>query len=391
MCAAQAAARGLSVLVLEKSKQPGRKVLMSGGGRCNFTNMDVTANNFISNNPHFCKSALQRYSNWEFIGKVLEYGIAYHERDLGKLFCDDSAKDILNLLLRECENHGVKLTMQSDVTSIAAIDADDGARYLLQGNFTDLRTKSLVIATGGLSIPSMGSSSFAYQVAAQFGLAVLPQRAGLVPFTFSDRIKTLCENLAGNAIDCEVSIVDAVKSKNPKPRFTEAVLFTHRGLSGPAILQLSNYWVLGDAIALNVLPYHDAKAILLEAKVEHAKQKVRSVLSKYLPKSLVLSLEALYWADDAERELGQYSDTKIAAIAELLHAWVIKPSGTEGYRTAEVTIGGVSTEELSSKTLEAKTQPGLFFIGEAVDVTGWLGGYNFQWAWSSGFAAAQYV
>lgn len=386
MCAAKSAERGKKVLLIEKSSKPGRKILMSGGGRCNFTNLDVSDKNFISHNPHFCKSALKRYTNWDFIGKVLEYGIDYHERDLGKLFCDDSAKDILNLLLSECSNAGVECALNTEIDTVYF----DKLYYLKTTN-GDVICESLVVATGGLSIPSMGSSSFAYHIAEQFGLKVLPRRAGLVPFTFSDDIKSLCEALSGLSLVCEVRILEGKKSKKHTPTFCEPVLFTHRGLSGPAILQLSNYWQAGEAIEIDLLPSDNVKDILLAAKHSANKQRVKNILSVHLAKNLVVELEKRYWPEISDKPCNELSAVVIENIASAIHHWEIKPSGTEGYRTAEVTLGGVDTEELSSKTLEANKQPGLFFIGEAVDVTGWLGGFNFQWAWSSAVAVSEFV
>lgn len=388
MCAALAAKRGRKVLVLEKANKPGRKILMSGGGRCNFTNLDVSAKNFISDNPHFCKSAIKRYTNWDFIGKVLEYGIPYHERDLGKLFCDESAKDILNMLLQECEQAGVQLKTKVDVQEAQAT----GQGYVLQTNLGTITCQSLVIATGGLSIPSMGSTGFAYQVAEQFGLTTKPRRAGLVPFTFSDETKAICEALSGFAIDCHVQVLDATnKPQKHTPGFTEPVLFTHRGLSGPAILQLSNYWQPGQAISLNLLPHENLFEWLLAQKKQGKTQQLNTVLSHFLPKKLVQLFAKRFWPDAGQTPLADIKNNQLENVAKALQNWQIKPSGTEGYRTAEVTLGGVCTSELSSKTLEATKQKGLFFIGEAVDVTGWLGGFNFQWAWSSAAAAAEAV
>ncbi|GAA6152362.1 NAD(P)/FAD-dependent oxidoreductase [Pseudoteredinibacter isoporae] len=377
MCAWQAAARGLKVALLERAKRPGRKILMSGGGRCNFTNLEVEARHFLCENPHYVKSALKQYSNWDFIGKVIEHGIAYHERDLGKLFCDDSAKDILDMLLRECEASGVELIGQCQVQTVDK----NGRDFLLHSNKGVYRAPQLVVATGGLSIPSMGGGEFGYQIAEQFGLQILPTRAGLVPFTFSDAAGKIFESLAGIAIDVTLS--------NDRASFSEAVLFTHRGLSGPASLQLSNYWYSGESICMDILPNLDAKAFLLEQKQQHAKTKLRSVLRDLLPKALIKHLESLWWEKEAELALAEFSNQRLEDIAAHLNNWVLKPSGTEGYRTAEVTLGGVDCRQLSSKTMEAETQKGLFFIGEVVDVTGHLGGFNFQWAWSSAYACAQ--
>ncbi|MBB6522755.1 NAD(P)/FAD-dependent oxidoreductase [Pseudoteredinibacter isoporae] len=378
MCAWQAAARGLKVTVLERAKRPGRKILMSGGGRCNFTNLDVEARHFLCENPHFVKSALKQYSNWDFIGKVIEHEIPYHERDLGKLFCDDSAKDILNMLLLECEaTTRVNLISQCDVQTVDKPKDD----FLLQSNKGQFSAPQLVVATGGLSIPSMGGGEFGYQIAEQFGLTLLPTRAGLVPFTFSDAAGKIFESLAGIAIDVTLS--------NERASFSEAVLFTHRGLSGPASLQLSNYWHSGETIHMDLLPSLDARAFLLEQKQQQAKAKLRSLLRDLLPKALIKHLEQLWWPTESDRAMAEFSNQRLEEIARQLNNWVLKPSGTEGYRTAEVTLGGVDCRQLSSKTMEAETQSGLFFIGEVVDVTGHLGGFNFQWAWSSAYACAQ--
>lgn len=384
MCAALAAKRGRKVLVVEKAKQPGRKILMSGGGRCNFTNREIAAKNYISDNPHFCKSALNRYTNWDFLAKIYEYEVAHHERDLGKLFCDDSARPILDMLLAECRKTGAELKMQVDVRSIKA--QDNG--FIVSSDKGIWQAESVVIATGGLSIPSMGSSGFAYQIAEQFQLKTLPRRAGLVPFTFSDDIKNLCEALSGIALDCHVQVAD---DKNNAPSFSEAMLFTHRGLSGPAILQLSNYWQTGQEIIINLLPNEDLSEQLLSRKKQGSQQQLNTALHSYLPKKLVQELAQRYWPELQYQPLVNIKDQQLQSVAQQIQAWRVKPSGTEGYRTAEVTLGGVCTSELSSKTLEANKQKGLYFIGEAVDVTGWLGGYNFQWAWSSAAAAAAFV
>lgn len=387
MCAALAAQRGRTVLILEKSNKPGRKILMSGGGRCNFTNLEVSDKNFISENPHFCKSALKRYSNWDFIGKVLEYGIPYHERDLGKLFCDDSAKDILNMLLSECEQAGAVLKTQVDINAVTRT----AAGFRLQSSCAEFDCQSLVIATGGLSIPTMGSSAFAYQVAEQFGLKTLPRRAGLVPFTFTGDIKTICESLSGLALECHVQLLGDKAGPEKQPSFTEAVLFTHRGLSGPAILQLSNYWQPGQTVAINLLPYKNLFEFLLEKKQQGSGQYVSTVLQYFFSKKLIHEFAQRYWPEEQNKAMADIKNERLQSVAHSLHNWQVKPSGTEGYRTAEVTLGGVCTSELSSKTLEANKQKGLYFIGEAVDVSGCLGGFNFQWAWSSAAAAAEFV
>lgn len=378
MCAIEAGKRGRSVLLIDHAKKPGRKILMSGGGRCNFTNMYADPEAFVSHNPHFCKSALARYTQWDFLELVNKHGIAYHEKTLGQWFCDDSSKDILNMLLAEADQAGVKVQMNTEVTSI---DGCDG--FTLETNQGLLQCKSLVIATGGLSIPKMGATSFGYQVAEQFGMKVLPTRAGLVPFTFSDQNKVLFETLSGVSVDALVGCGDQ--------SFRENILFTHRGLSGPAVLQISSYWREGDDIVVNLLPDQNAGQLLEQAKAQHGKQLMRTVLVIHLPKALVNELEPMWWPSLAEKPLAEWPNDALNQLAEKLSSWQLRPSGTEGYRTAEVTLGGVDTDDLSSKTMESKTQPGLYFIGEVVDVTGHLGGYNFQWAWSSGWVAGQVV
>lgn len=393
-CAFNAARRGRSVVVLDSSNKLGKKILMSGGGRCNFTNLYVEPDCYLSRNPHFCKSALQRYNQWDFIGLVAEHQIDYHERKHGELFCDDSAKDILSMLFAECDRAGVKRKTKVTVSNIESLqskasvgtdqlDKKEGSRYRLTTDQGDYQCQSLVIATGGLSIPTMGSSGFGYEVAKQFGLSLEPRVAGLVPFMFSDQIKPLCEALTGNAIDVEIS----VEGKS----FREAMLFTHRGLSGPAVLQISNYWSQGEVVNVNLLPDLDVEAYLLTSKQQSPKQKLLKLLSAQLPKNLVAQFQSLYWSDYKDTPIAECPDLKLKQVALLINQWQIKPSATEGYRTAEVTLGGVSTDELSSKTMESKSNPGLFFVGEVVDVTGHLGGFNFQWAWASGYAAAEYV
>lgn len=378
-CALTAGHRGRRATVLEGSNKVGKKILMSGGGRCNFTNLDIQPENYLSSNPHFVKSALNSYTQWDFIALVEKHGIAYHEKTLGQLFCDGSSKDILNLLLAECEDAGVTIQTRSQIQSVEPLQP--GFRVMTD---TDSYTAdALVIATGGLSIPTMGASGFGYQIASQFGLNVLPRTAGLVPFTFSEPMKQVCERLAGLSLDVEVTSADAA--------FREGVLFTHRGLSGPAALQVSSYWQMGTPIRLKLLPDLDVAAWLLEGKRENPRSLLRTLLSTELPKALVLELETLFWATRRETAMAEFPDATLKEIAAQLAAWSLKPSGTEGYRTAEVTLQGVDTEHLSSKTMECRDYPGLYFIGEVVDVTGHLGGYNFQWAWSSGYAAGIHI
>ena len=376
-CAAQAGARGRSVEVLDHAKKVGRKILMSGGGRCNFTNMYASPENFLSQNPHFCKSALSRYTQWDFIGLVAEHGIAYHEKTLGQLFCDDSAKDIVDLLLNECSKAGVTITTRCEILSVEKSESG----YLLFTSNGDYQCESLVIATGGLSMPKLGATPFGYKIAEQFGLNVLPTRAALVPFTLHDKDKDTLAELSGIAVDVYASCNDTT--------FKEAMLFTHRGLSGPAMLQISSYWEAGDTLSINTLPNEDTHALINAARETTPDALLATCLSKVFPKRMVQSfIEYNEWRNVPVKQL---THGECDAIANTLENWQIKPNGTEGYRTAEVTIGGVDTNELSSKTMMAKNVEGLYFIGEVVDVTGWLGGFNFQWAWSSGWAAGQVV
>ncbi|ALM92342.1 NAD(P)/FAD-dependent oxidoreductase [Alteromonas stellipolaris] len=376
-CAAQAGARGRSVEVLDHAKKVGRKILMSGGGRCNFTNMYAGPENFLSQNPHFCKSALSRYTQWDFIGLVAEHGIAYHEKTLGQLFCDDSAKDIVELLLKECDKAGVTITPRCEILSVEKTETG----YTLNTSMGEYQCESLVIATGGLSMPKLGATPFGYKVAEQFGLSVLPTRAALVPFTLQDKDKDVLAELSGIAIDVNAECNDT--------SFREAMLFTHRGLSGPAMLQISSYWQAGDALSINTMPTEDAQALINTARTDTPDALLATCLNKVFPKRMVQSfIEYHQWRNVPVKQL---SHSECEAIANTLENWQIKPNGTEGYRTAEVTIGGVNTDELSSKTMMAKNVEGLYFIGEVVDVTGWLGGFNFQWAWSSGWAAGQVV
>jgi predicted Rossmann fold flavoprotein len=385
MCAITAAQRGRRVLVLEKANKVGKKILMSGGGRCNFTNHFVEADNFISVNPHFCKAALTRYTQWDFIGMVESYSIPYEERRHSQLFCLNSAKDILNMLLDQCAEAGAEIRTHSELISIAPCHADtaNSSRYELTVNQQDTEQKfhchSFVVASGALSIPTLGGSGMGYDIAKQFGLTLTKRHAALVPFMFSDAMKQFCEKLAGLALEVELS--------TNRVSFTENILFTHRGISGPAALQVSNYWNPGDVITVNILPGVSAVDWLVSAKHSQAKSLLRSVLSHKLSKGLVAELQWLWWHEHADKPLGEFSDKQLIGIGEKLNNWQLKPSGTEGYRTAEVTRGGVDTAGISSKTMEAKDQAGLYFIGEVVDVTGWLGGFNFQWAWSSGYSA----
>jgi len=385
MCASHAGLRGRRVLVLDSSNKVDKKILMSGGGRCNFTNLFVEPENFISHNPHFCISALNRYTQWDFIALVEKYKIPYHERKHGQLFCNDSAKDILNMLLAECEKVKVTIKTLCEITKIDTTN-NPSTRFKLTTNLGTFSAESLVVSCGGLSIPTLGASGFGYEIAKQFGHHVYPTRAGLVPFTFSDGFKAVTERLSGIAIDGTMSVDETA--------FSEAILFTHRGISGPAALQVSNYWQVGEPIVMDIFPSEDEATLakwFKQQKQLHPKSLLRTQLYERLAKNLVLELQALHWAIHAETALGQLSDTVLDEVAHSLKNWTQKPSGTEGYRTAEVTLGGVDTTELSSKTMESKKQAGLYFIGEVTDVTGHLGGFNFQWAWAAGHAAGQYV
>ena len=381
MCAQVAGHRGLNVLVLDSSNKVGKKILMSGGGRCNFTNYFIEPHCYISKNPHFCKSALSRYTQWDFIALVEKHGIPYHERKHGELFCNESAKDILKMLLDECADAGVEVKTKCTVEHIKAVNAEDKTSYQLKTNLGSFSCKSLVIASGGLSIPTLGSSGFGYDIAEQFNLPLLPRTAGLVPFIFTDQIKAMTESLSGLAVDVSMSVNNI--------SFRENMLFTHRGISGPTALQISNYWQQGDSISINLLPDDNAEELLLSLKQSHPKSLLRNALSDKFSKSLCVELQKLWWAAESEKPLADFSDQKLRGIAGNLSDWRLKPAGTEGYRTAEVTLGGIDTNYISSKTMECKTQAGLYFIGEALDVTGWLGGFNFQWAWASGVAAGE--
>jgi predicted Rossmann fold flavoprotein len=377
MCAIEAGKRGRKVIVLDHANKPGKKILMSGGGRCNFTNTEISANNFISHNRHFCKSALSRYTQWDFIAMVNEYQIPYHERDLGKLFCDDSAKDILNMLLAECEKVNVTIQLDCDVKNIEKLESNTFEITTSPGIF---QTTSLVIASGGLSIPRMCASPFGYKVAEQFGHHIWPTSAGLVPFTLQPHDKEQLAKLSGISVESVVG--------NERIQFKENILFTHRGLSGPAILQISSYWLPGEAIQINLLPELDLVDFLKTGQATQPNIKLKTLLAEVLPKRLI---PALLGQETVDMPLQELSYIRLEEIAHQLQHWQIKPNGTEGYRTAEVTLGGVDCNELSSKTMESSKVAGLYFIGEVVDVTGWLGGYNFQWAWSSGWCAGQVV
>jgi predicted Rossmann fold flavoprotein len=378
MCAIEAGKRGRRVLVLEVSNKIGKKILMSGGGRCNFTNLHCAPDHFLSANPQFCISALSRYTPGDFLGLVEKHGIAWHEKTAGQLFCDDSSRDILALLVTECERANVRIETHCDILSVTYDE-----NFIVETGAGAFSSESLVIATGGLSIPKMGASDFGYRIAQQFGLKVRETRAGLVPFTFTGAIQDLTGRLAGVGVTATVS--------TGKQSFTDGILFTHRGLSGPAALQLSSYWDPGRDIEINLLPGLDATVVLTGAKRSQPRSRVRTILSEHLPRALVLELQSILWPAVADTPLNEIGDEELSGIGEILGAWRLRPSGTEGYRTAEVTLGGVDTDELSSKTMECKRQAHLYFIGEVVDVTGQLGGFNFQWAWASAQAAGQVV
>ena len=382
-CAITAAKRGKSVLVLEKSNKLGKKILMSGGGRCNFTNHFVNPHNFLSQNNHFCKSALSQYTAQDFISMVVDHNIEFEEKKHGQLFCVNSAKDIVEMLVNECEKYKVTIITNTTTSNVKYIDS----RYHLsctietKKNTTNLSAESnkLVIATGALSVPTLGGSGFGYDIAKQFQLKITNLQAGLVPFIFTDSIKNICENLAGVSHNVEVSCNGTT--------FSEDILFTHRGLSGPVILQISNYWYLGDSISINLIPELSISDHIKEIKKTKPKLLIKSILVNMMPKALVVELENLLWSNLANKPIGEWSNSQIEILSNNLHNWVLKPSSTEGYRTAEVTMGGVDTDFISSKSMEVKNQEGLYFIGEVLDVTGHLGGFNFQWAWASAYVA----
>ncbi len=376
MCAIEAGKRGRKVIVLDHANRPGKKILMSGGGRCNFTNYDVSASNYISHNPHFCKSALSRFTQWDFIAMVNEYRIPHHEREHGQLFCNDSARDILDMLLSECRKSKVDMRLECHIDKV--VKTDDV--FVIDSSAGSFHASSLVIASGGLSIPKMCASPLGYRLAEQFGHHVWPTRAGLVPFTLHSGDLEKLAPLSGIAVDCSVS--------NQRISFRENMLFTHRGLSGPAILQISSYWHPGETIDIDLLPDLDVEDFLGNRKARQPKVKLKTVLAEELPKRLV---QTLLGEDTVDSPLQAMSNVRLGEIARQLKCWQIRPNGTEGYRTAEVTLGGIDCNELSSKTMESEKLAGLFFIGEVVDVSGWLGGYNFQWAWSSGWCAGQVV
>jgi predicted Rossmann fold flavoprotein len=374
MCAGVAARCGRSVLVLEQARHPGEKIRISGGGRCNFTNLHTTPANFLSDNPRFCHSALSGYTQHDFIALVETYGIAWHEKTRGQLFCDGSSRQIIDMLLEECRSAQLRLGVR-----ISGIAKNEGG-FVVTTDQGEFRCRSLVVATGGPSIPKMGASGFGYRIAEQFGLKIVPPRAALVPLTFDAAMLAQFKDLSGISVEASASC--------GKARFDEALLFTHRGLSGPAILQISSYWRTGEDIVIDMAPERDILALMKQVRRDHPQQELATALTGFLPKRLAQTVAG---AIDGPARLADFSDKLLSNVAAAVKAWRVRPNGTEGYRTAEVTLGGVDTTELSSRTFETKSVSGLYFIGEVVDVTGHLGGFNFQWAWSSGHAAGRHV
>jgi|ERR1043166_628289 predicted Rossmann fold flavoprotein len=373
MCALQAGQRGKKVLLLEQAEQVGKKILISGGGRCNFTNLQILPERFISANPHFCKSALKSYTQHDFIALIEKHKISYHEKTLGQLFCDGSARQVVDMLLEECQAAGVDIRTQVQIGEVSKAEA-----FRVQTQNETFAAPALVLATGGLSIPKMGASGLSYQIAEHFGIPLVETRPALAPLTFEGAALALMSALSGVSLE--------VVASRGKQSFREDMVFTHRGLSGPAILQISSYWREGQSLSLDLLPELNAEAFLVERKKARPKAELKTILGEILPQRLAQSLVTAYFSDAPIHTL---TDKKLAEIAGFLKAWKLQPTGSEGYAKAEVTLGGVDTKALSSKTMEAASVPGLYIIGEAVDVTGWLGGYNFQWAWSSGWAAGR--
>ncbi len=371
ICAISAGRRGRRVLLLDHADEPGKKILISGGGRCNFTNLHAAPDRFLSQNPPFCRSALARFTQHDIIALIEKHNIAYHEKTLGQLFCDGSARAVVAMLLKECQEAGVVLRLGQRVTEV-----ERGDGFTLQTKDGAIHAQSLVLASGGLSIPKMGATDFAHRLAKRFGLAVTETRPGLVPLTFDADDLALMKPMTGLSTEAVVAC--------GKGKFREAILFTHRGLSGPAILQISSYWRDGAAIAVDLLPGTDAIALLRDRKKSRPRAEVKTILAEHLPQRLAQAL-----GEGLRGPIAEIADKALLALAQRLNAWTLAPTGTEGYAKAEVTLGGIDTRGLSSKTMEATAVPGLFVVGEAVDVTGWLGGYNFQWAWSSGWVAGQ--
>ncbi|MDX2370687.1 MAG: NAD(P)/FAD-dependent oxidoreductase [Colwellia sp.] len=386
MCAAQAGYRGKSVVVVDMGKKPARKVLISGGGRCNFTNENAAPENYLCQNPHFAKSALSRYKAQDFIDLVDRHGLKYHHKTLGQLFCDDSAQDLVDILMTECEWAGVKIELRTEVLSVSEIKSkiagENEQGYLVTTTDKSYQCKSLVVASGGLTMPKLGATPIGYKIAEQFDLNVLETIAALVPFTLHEHDKQRFDGLSGISLLTEVTSDDGTS-------FKENILFTHRGLSGPAILQISSFWRAGQTVTINLLPEYNLSETLTQWQSDQGQKSVKNLISTLLPKRFVevLVKEGVI----SDKPIKQLNHQDILALSNYLHTWKIKPNGTEGYRTAEVTLGGVDTDEISSKTFESKKQQGLFFIGEVIDVTGWLGGYNFQFCWASGWACGQAV
>jgi predicted Rossmann fold flavoprotein len=379
MCAIEAGKRGRRVVVIDRARKPGEKIRISGGGRCNFTNMHASPEHFLSQNPRFCVSALARYTAQDFIGLVEKHRIAYHEKTLGQLFCDGSSQQIIEMLLEECRQAKVEIRLQ---TAIEELSKPDG-RFLVRTSDGEFSGDSLVVACGGLSIPKMGASNLGYRIARQFDLAIADTQPALVPFTLTPVQLELWHDLAGVATEATVTC--------GKQQFREGMLFTHRGLSGPCMLQISSYWQEGNLLRVNMAPERDASALLLQVRATNPRQEAATFLASFLPKRLAQRIAEQHAAEGHSGRLGDLADRQIERLGGAVNDWRIVPHGTEGYRTAEVTLGGVSTAELSSKTMESKKVKGLYFIGEVVDVTGHLGGFNFQWAWASGYAAGMYA
>lgn len=376
MCAATAGYRGKQVVVVDMGKKPGRKILISGGGRCNFTNENASPENYLCQNPHFVKSALSRYTQHDFIELVDRHGLAYHHKTLGQLFCDNHAQDIVDILMTECEWAGVEVHLRSEVISI---DKNEHGYHVVTSG-KSYQCQSVVVASGGLTMPKLGATPIGYKIAEQFGLNILPTCAALVPFTLHDFDKQRFDGLSGISVDSQVTSESGVS-------FRENILFTHRGLSGPATLQISSFWQAGQAVTIDLLPDTPIADLFKEWRQSSPQKSLKNMLATKLPKRF---LEAMISNKEiSDKNINQIGNDEITYLANYIHHWQLKPNGTEGYRTAEVTLGGVNTDELSSKTFEAKKAPGLYFIGEVIDVTGWLGGYNFQFAWSSGVACGQ--
>ncbi|WP_031235280.1 NAD(P)/FAD-dependent oxidoreductase [Asticcacaulis sp. AC402] len=378
MCGIEAARRGRKVVVLDHAAKPAEKIRISGGGKCNFTHLKTTPKNFLSRNPSFCISALKRFTAWHFLDRVIKRGIAYYEKTEGQLFCENGAQDIINMLLDDLESAGGQLWLNTEISGVH--QTEDG--FEIKTSRTTLACSKVVVATGGLSIPKMGATGLAYEIARQFGHSIIDTRAGLVPFTLGDEKLAVLGGLSGVSLEAAVTA--------GKTKFGDGFLFTHRGLSGPSVLQISSYWDLGQPVTVDLLPGQDAMAVLMEKKRDRPKAMLTTIASEILPKRLAEKWLEIF-ALPAEKRMADLNKSEMQTLADAINRWTFTPMGTEGYRTAEVTLGGIDTDGLSSQTMESKLVPGLYFIGECVDVTGWLGGYNFQWAWSSGWAAGQVV